>query len=146
MITANRLAGRRGRTLALTALMSLALALPVSACSSGPAASAVATAGPAAPQTAAPQTAAQQACQQVSDVLADGPDPDADPVGHAEAQILPLRQIRTPDAAIGLAIAGLADAYSGYLAVNGAGKAATATLTTAINKINSLCPDAGAAP
>jgi hypothetical protein len=141
MITANRLAGRRGRTLALTALMSLALALPVSACSSGPAASTAATAGPA-----APQTAAQQACQQVSDVLADGPDPDADPVGHAEAQILPLRQIRTPDAAIGLAIAGLADAYSGYLAVNGAGKAATATLTTAINKINSLCPDAGAAP
>jgi hypothetical protein len=141
MITANRLAGRRGRTLALTALMSLALALPGSACSSGPAASTAATAGPA-----APQTAAQQACQQVSDVLADGPDPDADPVGHAEAQILPLRQIRTPDAAIGLAIAGLADAYSGYLAVNGAGKAATATLTTAINKINSLCPDAGAAP
>ena len=142
MITANRRSCRRGRTLTLTALMTLALVVPVSACSSGSAAAS----GPATPQTAAPQTAAQQACQQVSDVLADGPDPDADPVGHAEAQILPLRQIRTPDAAIGLAIAGLADAYSGYLAVNGAGKAATATLTTAINKINSLCPDAGAAP
>src|ERR1700722_19729364 len=141
MITSNRRAGRRGRTLALTALMSLTLALPVSACSSGPAASAAAAAGPA-----APQTAAQQACQQVSDVLADGPDPDADPVGHAEAQILPLRQIRTPDATLGSAIAGLADAYSGYLAASGAGKAATATLTSAINKINSLCPDAGAAP
>jgi hypothetical protein len=120
--------------------MTLALALPVSACSSGPAASAAAAAGPA-----TPGTAAQQACQQVSDVLANGPDPDADPVGHAEAQILPLRQIRTPDAALGSAIAGLADAYSGYLAGNGAGKAATATLSTAIHKINSLCPDAGAA-
>ena len=137
MITANRRAGRRGKTLALTALITLTLAAPVSACSSGSAAAS----GPA-----APQTAAQQACQQLSDVLANGPDPDADPLGHAEAQILPLRQIRTPDAAIGSAIAGLADAYSGYLAANGAGKAATATLTTAINTVNSLCPDAGAAP
>ena len=137
MITANRRPGRRGRTLPLTALLALALTLPVSACSSGPAASTAAT---------TTQTAAQQACQQVSDVLADGPDPDVDPVGHAEAQILPLRQIHTPNAAIGTAIAGLADAYRGYLAANGTGKAATATLTTAINKINSLCPDAGAAP
>jgi hypothetical protein len=141
MITANRLAGRRGRTLTRTALLALALALPVVACSSGPAASAAATAG-----QATTQTAAQQACQQVSDVLSDGPDPGTDPVGYAEAQILPLRQIRTPDATIGTAIAGLADAYSGYLAANGAGKPATATLTTAINKINTLCPDAGAAP
>jgi hypothetical protein len=137
MITANRRPGRRGRTLALTALLALALTLPVSACSSGPAASTAAT---------TTQTAAQQACQRVSDVLADGPDPDADPVGHAEAQILPLRQIQTPDAAIGTAIASLADAYSGYLAAAGTGKAATAALTTAINKVNSLCPGAGAAP
>jgi hypothetical protein len=141
MITVYHRAGRTGRTLALTALMALALALPVSACSSGAAAKSTATAGPA-----APQTAAQQACQQVGDVLADGPDPDADPVGHAEAQILPLRQIRTADATIGTAIAGLADAYSGYLAASGASKAATTTLTAAISKINSLCPDAGAAP
>jgi hypothetical protein len=138
MITANRRPGRRGRTLALTALLALALTLPVSACSSGPAASTAAT--------TTTQTAAQQACQRVSDVLADGPDPDADPVGHAEAQILPLRQIQTPDAAIGTAIASLADAYSGYLAADGTGKAATAALTTAINKVNSLCPGAGAAP
>jgi hypothetical protein len=139
MITANRPTCRRGRTLALTALPALTLTMLVSACSAGTAAQSAATAGPAAPQTA------QQACQQVSAVLANGPDPDADPLGHAEAQVLPLRQIRTTDATIGTAIAGLADAYSGYLAANGAGKAATATLTAAINKINSLCPDAGAA-
>jgi hypothetical protein len=64
MITANRWPGRHGRTLAPTALLALALTMPVSACSSGPA----------------------------------------------------------------------------------AGKTATATLTTAINKINALCPDAEAAP
>ena len=139
MITVNRRPGRRGKTLALTALIALTLTLLVSACSSGPAAGSVAG-------QATPGTAAQQACQQVSDVLSDGPDPDADPVGHAEAQILPLRQIRTTDVAIGTAIAGLADAYSGYLAANGTGKAATTALTAAINKVNSLCPDAGAAP
>ena len=143
MITVNRRPGRRGKTLALTALIALTLTLLVSACSSGPAAGSAA--GSAAGQ-ATPGTAAQQACQQVSDVLSDGPDPDADPVGHAAAQILPLRQIRTPDVAIGTAIAGLADAYSGYLAANGTGKAATTALTAAINKVNSLCPDAGAAP
>jgi hypothetical protein len=141
MITANRRPRRRGRTLALTALLALSLTLPASACSSG---SAAGSAGPAGPVP--PETAAQQACQRVSDVLADGPDPDADPVGHAEAQILPLRQIRTADATIGTAIASLADAYSGYLAADGTGKSATAALTTAINKVNSLCPGAGAAP
>ena len=73
--------------------------LPVSACSSGPAASTAA--GTVTPQTVTPQTTAQQACEQVGDVLADGPDPDADPVGHAEAQILPLRQIHIPDATLG---------------------------------------------
>ena len=39
------------------------------------------------------------AWQQVSAVLSDGPDLDSDPVGHAEAQILPLRQISAPDCA-----------------------------------------------
>jgi hypothetical protein len=135
MIIANRRARPRGRMLALTVLTALAIALPLSGCSSG----AATTAGPA-------QETAQQACEQVSAVLADGPDPGVDPVGHAQAQILPLRQIRTPDAALGVAITSLASAYSGYSAANGMSKAATATLTTAIKKINALCPGAGAAP
>src|SRR5580658_9784510 len=44
-----------------------------------------------------PSAAVTRACRQVSAVLADGPDPDSDPVGYAEAQILPLRQVHTSD-------------------------------------------------
>jgi hypothetical protein len=82
----------------------------------------------------------------VSAVLTDGPDPGADPIGYAEAQILPLRQVRTSDATLSKAIGGLADAYSSYSAANGTSKTATATLTASINRINSLCPGAGATP
>ncbi len=49
---------------------------------------------------------------------------------------------RTPR--VGGAIAGLATAYNGYYTANGKDKAANATLTTAINQINKLCPGAGA--
>src|ERR1700677_4538755 len=120
------------RTAVLSGL-TLSLAVPlVSACSSST------------PHASAPATAST--CQQVSAVLTDGPDPGADPVGYAEAQILPLRQIRTPDTTLGMAIADLASAYSGYSAASNASKAATATLTTAISKINALCPGAGATP
>jgi hypothetical protein len=102
------------------------------------------TSGHTAAAGAAPAAAAQQTCQQVSAVLSDGPDPGADPVGYAQAQILPLEQIRASDARLGQAITALADAYSGYFAAHGSGSTATSTLTSAINKINSLCPGAGA--
>jgi hypothetical protein len=130
---------RRGRMAALTALAAGAMALPVSACSSGtpstPGASAAAV---------TKQTAAEAACTQVAAVLTDGPDPGADPVGYAEAQILQLRLIKTPDATIQRAIDNLASAYSGYSAADGKSKAATATASAAIAKINDLCPGAGA--
>jgi hypothetical protein len=80
----------------------------------------------------------------VSAVLADGPDPGADPVGYAQAQILPLRQIHTADATLSKAITGLASAYSGYSASHGTNKTVTATLNAAIKQINALCPNAGA--
>ena len=41
-------------------------------------------------------------------MLSDGPDPDSDPVGYAEAQILPLGQIHTSDAQLRTAIGKLA--------------------------------------
>jgi hypothetical protein len=82
----------------------------------------------------------------VSAVLTDGPDPGTDPVGYAEAQIQPLRQIQTADAALGQAVSALATAYSGYVTANGTSKTATATLNVAINQINKLCPGAGATP
>jgi hypothetical protein len=143
MIIASHQAGvrsrRRSRTVAVPALIGLALLLPVSACDSSGSAATSAT-------SATSGTAAQQTCQRVSTVLTNGPDPDADPVGYAEAQIVQLRQVRTADATLGQAITGLADAYSGYSAANGTSKTAKATLTAAINRINSLCPGAGATP
>jgi hypothetical protein len=146
MIIASHQAGarsqsrRRSRTVAVPALIGLALLLPVSACGSSGSAATSAT------SATSGTSAAQQTCQRVSTVLTNGPDPDADPVGYAEAQILQLRQVRTADTTLGQAITGLADAYSGYSAANGTSKTAKATLTAAINRINSLCPGAGATP
>ncbi|MGD0554865.1 MAG: hypothetical protein ABSA93_07790 [Streptosporangiaceae bacterium] len=90
------------------------------------------------------QTTAQQTCQQVSAVLSDGPDPGSDPVGYAEAQVLPLRQIQTSDATIGKAISALADDYNQFYTADGHGSTINSALNTAINKINALCPGAGA--
>ena len=56
-------------------------------------------------------SAVQQACTSVADVLADGPDPGADPVGYAQAQVLPLRQLTISDATLHRAVLTLASAY-----------------------------------
>src|SRR5580692_6785312 len=45
-------------------------------------------------------TTVQQDCTAVGDVLSDGPDPDADSVGYAQAQVLPLRQLKIGDATL----------------------------------------------
>lgn len=116
---------------------SLAMMLLVSACGS-----AGQTAASAA-QTHAQQV--QQTCQRVSAVLSDGPDPDADPLGHAQAQVLPLEQIHASDQTLSKAISVLASAYSRYIVANGTEQEAKSALTAAINRINSLCPGAGAA-
>ena len=42
----------------------------------------------------------QQDCITVSDVLSDGPDPDADPVGYAQAQVLPLEELSISEPAL----------------------------------------------
>jgi hypothetical protein len=99
------------------------------------------SAGPGS-SAAASTPAAEQACQQVSGALSDGPDPDADPVGYAEAQILPLRQIHTQDQALKAAIGGLADAYQSFFTSNGKSSAAKEAVAVASKKINSLCPGA----
>jgi hypothetical protein len=83
-------------------------------------------------------------CQTVSAALADGPDPDADPVGYALAQVLPLRQIKTSDQTLQKAIDNLASAYQQFYDANGAGNAAKHGLHQAAAKINVLCPGAGA--
>jgi hypothetical protein len=134
MTTGSRQDAVRSMAIVAAALAMLALATMVSACSSSGHTTASA---PAAPAT-------QPTCAQVGDALSNGPDPDADPVGYAEAQIQPLRQIHATNPALAQAITTLAGAYSGFYTANGAGPAKSA-LNTAIKRINSLCPDAGAA-
>jgi len=87
-------------------------------------------------------SATQNTCQQVGAVLSDGPDPGADPVGYAEAQILPLRQISSANPALRTAIARLADAYQEFFASDGKSSTATKAVAAASSKLNSICPGA----
>jgi hypothetical protein len=120
--------GRRPAALALVACA--AAALPLSACGSG--------------SSAASQAVITNTCQQVSAVLSDGPDPGEDPVGYAEAQILPLRHVHTSDPALRSAIGTLADAYFKFFASDGKSPAAISAVTVAAARMNKLCPGAGA--
>lgn len=87
-------------------------------------------------------SATQNTCQQVSAVLSDGPDPGADPVGYAEAQILPLRQISTADSALHAVIGQLADAYQQFFASDGKSSSAKQAVAAASNRLDSICPGA----
>ena len=75
-------------------------------------------------------------------MLSDGPDPDADPVGYAEAQLLPLRRINAPDQAPRNVIGQLANAYQQFFASNGKSSNAKEAVAVASKKLNSLCPGA----
>jgi hypothetical protein len=108
-----------------------AAALLLSACGSGSG------------QPAASSAAASRACEQITAALSDGPDPGSDPVGYAEAQILPLGQVRTSDPALRAAIAELAEAYRRYFSSDGT--SAQGALAKAAADMNRLCPGAGAA-
>jgi hypothetical protein len=91
---------------------------------------------------AASTTAVSQACEQVGAVLTQGPDPDADPTGYAEAQILPLRGIHAPDQRLKTAIDQLATAYQQVFARNGKSATATSAVASASKKVNAICPGA----
>jgi len=117
-----------GSALALVA--SLAAALFLAACSSGP--------GRAPSAAPAPRAA----CTRISAALSDGPDPGADPVGYAEAQIQPLRAIRTGDTVLRAAISRLASAYASVYDSDGKSSAAAKAVKTASRKVNSICPGA----
>jgi hypothetical protein len=123
-----RLAAGPGSGLALVA--SLAAALFLAACSSG---------SPPAPSAA---LGALAACTQIRAALSDGPDPGADPVGYAEAQIRPLRAISTGDTALRAAIGRLASAYAAVYATGGKSAAAANAVTAASSKVNAICPGA----
>jgi hypothetical protein len=79
-------------------------------------------------------------CQKIMGVLSDGPDPDADPVGYALSQILPLGQIHTSDQAVSTALHSLVAADHALVKSNGADKTAKADIKKADNSLNTACP------
>jgi hypothetical protein len=81
----------------------------------------------------------KQTCKHLEAVLSDGPEPEADPVGYAQAQILPLRQIHATEVKLAGAIAGLASAYQEYSSSNGS-KHAKEAVSAATSRIETLCP------
>ena len=109
-----------------------ALALALAACGGG-------SAGRSASAAAA---TTRQSCQQIGAVLADGPDPDADPAGYAEAQILPLRQVRIADQPLKTAVGQLDSAYQRLFSSDGSSPAAVKAVAVASKKVNAICPGA----
>lgn len=120
----------RARGPALGIGVTALLAGLLSGCGSGPSA-----------QPPSQSPAVRTTCQQVSAVLSDGPDPGADPVGYAFAQVLPLRQLHTSDDALRAAIDDLATAYQDFYSSNG-GKGAAKAVSEASDKVNAICPGA----
>ena len=84
-------------------------------------------------------TPKQQYCVAVGDVLSDGPDSGADPVGYAQAQILPLRHLTIADASLRRAVQALAAAYQAFSSSGGA-SASAKQVSTAGKAVNALCP------
>ena len=115
-------------------LTSLALAVPLlAACSSG-------SSGGSSSQAQAPTAV----CQKVLAVLADGPDPDADPVGYALSQIGPLGQIHTSDHALAQQLSDLIAADHSLVNTNGSDRAAAKSIAKDDDGLNKVCP--GVAP
>lgn len=84
----------------------------------------------------------QATCQQIGAVLSDGPDPDADPVGYAQAQVLPLRQISVASPPLRTVVGQLADAYQQFYTSGGKSADAKEAVAVATKKLNSICPGA----
>ena len=87
-----------------------------------------------------------QDCTDITDVLSDGPDPTADPVGYAQAQILPLEQLSLGgDESMHTAVDRLDAAFTAFVGAHGSAQAQSAVqVTSAEDALNVLCP--GAAP
>jgi hypothetical protein len=87
------------------------------------------------------QGAKASGCEDVAAILSDGPDPGADPVGYAEAQVLPLRQLHTSDHSLEAAVSDLAEAYQAFYQTNGSSPA-KAAVDRASARLDSICPGA----
>jgi hypothetical protein len=88
-------------------------------------------------------TKTQQSCTAISAVLSDGPDPDADPVGYAQAQILPLEQLKVTEPALRQAVQNLVSAYKTFSSSSPATAAGDAVKVSEAEKaLNAICPGA----
>jgi iron(III) transport system substrate-binding protein len=85
-------------------------------------------------------------CQRLTAVLSNGPDPDADPVGYAQAQVLQLRRIKLTDKQLRRSVRELATAYAAYSKSDGKSKPAKAEVKKAVKAVNAICAGAAAAP
>jgi hypothetical protein len=133
-VARDRAGNGRLRATWLRFAVSLAAASALAACSS--------VAGHAASGQASSAAAISAVCTQVGAALSDGPDPHTDPVGYAEAQVRPLRGIRTTDPALRSAIRALAAAYANVFAHDGTDRSVTRAVTAARKKVNAICPEA----
>jgi len=88
-----------------------------------------------------PATAPAASCQAVSAALANGPDPQADPVGYAESQVHPLREITTSDAVLHTAILQLSSAYATFFKDNGS-TSSSKLVSAAEKNVDHFCPGA----
>jgi len=73
-------------------------------------------------------------------VLSDGPDPDADPVGYALSQELPLSQIRSSDTAAVSTVKSLVAADRAYVQSNGTDHSAKKTIASDDAALSKACP------
>jgi len=79
-------------------------------------------------------------CQKVLAVLSDGPDPDADPVGYALSQILPLGQIHTSDHSVSTTLHSLIKEDRALVKSKGSDKSAKTGIKKADKSLNKACP------
>jgi hypothetical protein len=91
--------------------------------------------------SSAPAVPAASICTQVADVLGDGPDPDADPVGYAEAQIGPLAALHPSNPTLRRAVTSLDGAFRQEFA-HGATHANKAAVKAGQRSVNAVCPGA----
>jgi hypothetical protein len=79
-------------------------------------------------------------CNKIQGVLSDGPDPDADPVGYALSQILPLGEIHSSDSSVQHTLASLVAADKNLVKSNGSDKADSTTIKKDNAMLNKACP------
>jgi hypothetical protein len=79
-------------------------------------------------------------CQKALAVLSDGPDPDADPVGYAQSQIIPLGDIHTSNTTLSAALAKLIAADRALVTSEGSDHAAVQAIAKANATLNTYCP------